>query len=120
MYLIKSRALRPFFVQTLDIFYFFDIIANCSWHSAISIKKHFSLHKRRAKMRTIFVFIIAAFMFLGCGDSSKKSSLGPQELVIYSSEWDLSKIVPIDSVRALPAGTIMFVRTAFDANGMRD
>jgi len=71
-------------------------------------------------MRTIFVFIIAAFMFLGCGDSSKKSSLGPQELVIYSSEWDLSKIVPIDSVRALPAGTIMFVRTAFDANGMRD
>ena len=74
-------------------------------------------------MRTFFVLcIISAFIFLGCGDSSKKSSVGPQELLInsVSSEWDISKVVGIDSVRALPSGTTMFVRTMFDSRGMRD
>lgn len=58
----------------------------------------------------------------GCGndDDTAPSPTAPQHPVLRPTgelkPWDLSPIVPVDSVRAMPPGTPVFLRTEF-ANG---
>ena len=65
---------------------------------------------------------LSAFvLFLcACGDDEDAPPTAPAETVLRPSgelqPWDLAAVVPIDSVRAMPAGTPLFMRTEF-ANG---
>ncbi len=55
-----------------------------------------------------------------CGDDEDAPPTAPGETVLRPAgelqPWDLAAVVPIDSVRAMPAGTPLFMRTEF-ANG---
>ena len=52
-----------------------------------------------------------------CGDDDDVPPAAPQETVLRPSgelmPWDLSAVVPIDSVRAMPPGTPLYLRTEF-------
>jgi hypothetical protein len=56
----------------------------------------------------------------GCGDGDELAPTAPTEEVLRPSgelqPYDLSSIISVDSVRAMPAGTPLFMRTEF-ANG---
>ncbi len=55
-----------------------------------------------------------------CGDDDEAPPAAPEETVLRPTgelqPWDLSAIVPVDSVRSMPPGTPVFLRTEF-ANG---
>ena len=66
---------------------------------------------------------IALLLSLGlwaCGDDDEPPPAAPGGTVLRPSgelqPWDLAPIVPVDSVRAMPPGTPLFLRTEF-ANG---
>ncbi|MXZ11287.1 MAG: hypothetical protein F4Y79_17835, partial [Gemmatimonadetes bacterium] len=63
----------------------------------------------------LFAFVIC---LSGCGDDS--SPTAPEDDVLRPTgelkPWDLSSIVSAESVRSMPAGTPVFMRTEF-ANG---
>ncbi len=67
-----------------------------------------------------FALLVLALGLWACGDDEDPPPIVPQETVLRPSgelqPWDLSAIVPVDSVRAMPTGTPVFLRTEF-ANG---
>ena len=67
-----------------------------------------------------FVLLVIALGLWGCGDDEDPPPVAPPETVLRPSgvlqPWDLSAVVPIDSVRAMAPGTPLFMRTEF-ANG---
>jgi hypothetical protein len=76
----------------------------------------------------LFYALIVAFCLIACGDNKENKIVSPD---ISDNEgsvgnkgdpslWDLSKIVLLDSVRSMPKGTRMFVRTVFAGDDLED
>lgn len=67
-----------------------------------------------------FALLLLTLGLWACGDDEDPPPIVPQETVLRPSgelqPWDLAPIVPVDSVRAMPAGTPVYMRTEF-ANG---
>ena len=60
----------------------------------------------------------------GCGDDTSPPPTSPGETVLRPTgelkSWDLSSIVPVESVRAMPEGTPVFLRTEFAHGKLAD
>ena len=60
----------------------------------------------------------------GCGDDTSPPPTSPGETVLRPTgelkSWDLSSIVPVESVRAMPEGTTVFMRTEFAHGKLAD
>ncbi len=77
-------------------------------------------------MLTRLVLFALAVSLWGCGDDSDPPPTAAvvEPTVLRPSgalqPWDLSPIVPIDSVRSMPAGTTVFLRTEFARGELAD
>ena len=64
--------------------------------------------------------LLLSLVLWSCGDDEDPPPVVPQDTVLRPSgelqPWDLAPIVPVDSVRAMPVGTPVYIRTEF-ANG---
>ena len=60
----------------------------------------------------------------GCGDDRDPPPISPEEIVLRPTgelkPWDLSPIVPVESVRSMPSGTPVFLRTEFANDELAD
>lgn len=67
------------------------------------------------------VFFVIFVVLAGCGkDKTLSVNSGDEDSIIDTSGWDLSKIVPLDTVRALAIDEPMYIRTEFEQGKMRD
>ena len=74
-------------------------------------------------MTTRLALLALAMSLVSCGDDDAPPAAPADPVLRPSGEllpWDLSAIVPIDSVRALPPGTPLYLRTEFAHGQLAD
>ena len=74
-------------------------------------------------MTTRLALLALAISLVSCGDDDAPPAAPADPVLRPSGEllpWDLSAIVPIDSVRALPVGTPLYLRTEFAHGQLAD
>ena len=85
------------------------------------------LHEKQKSIMSICLALFALVVGLGgCGESNDNDPppTAPREAVVRPTgelkPWDLSPIVPVDSVRSMPTGTPVFLRTEFAHGALAD